>query len=147
MKKFRFRLQRVLEYRHTVTQEKERELAIKNAELRDAEDGVDMIMAAQDKAQLAADGVMTMAELALRGEYLDALQQSLVNQRLLVIQATDAVEKAREAYREKAIEEETLETFKEKKLEEHKEDTRRDERKELNDLVVQRYRFKDEKNV
>ena len=147
MKKFKFRLQRVLEYRHTLTKDKERELALKNRELRDAEDGVTFLIEAQDKAELAEEGVMTMAELALRGEYLEALQQSLVQQRLMVLQAVDAVDAAREAYREKAIEEETLETLKEKQQEEHKETSRKEERKGLNDMVVQRHRFKSETSL
>ena len=144
MKKFKFRLQRVLEYRHTLTKDKERELAIKNRELREAEEGVTFLIEAQDNAELAGEGVMSIAELALRGEYLDALQQSLIQQRLMVLQAVDAVDAAREAYREKAIEEETLETLKDKKKDEHKETARKEDRKVMNDMVVQRHRFKGE---
>ena len=52
-----------------------------------------------------------------------------------------AVEAARLAYVEKAVEEETLETLKDKRLNEYKEEKHREERKELSSLVVQRYRF------
>lgn len=141
MKKFKFRLQRVLEYRHTLTKDKERELAMRNGELHEAEGGLEMILDAQDRDGGVAAGVMSMAELALRGEYYEALQQSLVRQREVVEQAVQAVDAAREAYRVKAIEEETLETLKDKKLAEHHELARKDERKQLDSLVVQRHRF------
>ncbi len=148
MKKFKFRLERVLEYRHTLTQEKERELALRNSELHEAEEIKEFIEGEQDKAEAPPEEVMSMAELALRGEYYDALQQALVRQRHLVIQATDAVDAARLAYQDKAVEEETLDSLKEKQAEEHKETKRKDERKELDSLVIQRYRFgKDDTNV
>ena len=141
MKKFKFRLQRVLEYRHTLTKDKERELAMRNGELHEAEGGLEMILDAQDRDGGVAAGVMSMAELALRGEYYEALQSSLIRQREVVEQAVKAVDAAREAYRVKAIEEETLETLKEKKVNEHHELARKDERKQLDSLVVQRHRF------
>jgi len=141
MKKFKFRLQRVLEYRHTLTKDKERELAMRNGELHDAESGLEMILDAQDRDGGVAAGVMTMAELALRGEYYEALQQSLIRQREIVEDAVRAVDAAREAYRKQVVEEETLETLKERKLGEHQELARRAERKELDNLVVQRHRF------
>lgn len=141
MKKFKFRLQRVLEYRESLKKEKERELALRNAELHAAEQRLEDIITAQDKTEVPANRQMTMAELMLSGDYLRFLQEMLVNQRLLVIQATDAVEEAREAYIEKAIEAESLEMLKDKKFEEYKTERKRDERKELDKLTVQRYRF------
>jgi flagellar FliJ protein len=141
MKKFKFRLQRVLEYRHQLTKEKERELALRNAQLRDAEDGVEMILNEQNRDPGIEEGIVSMAELSLLGEYHEALQSALIKQRLLVIEAKNAVEQARDAYREKAVEEETLETLKEQKLEEYRLERHKDERKELDSLVVQRHRF------
>ena len=145
MKKFQFRLQRVLEYRHTLTKDKERELAIRNGELHEAEGGLQMILDAQDGDGGVAAGVISMAELALRGEYYEALQQSLIRQRDTVQEAIKAVDAAREAYREKAVEEETLETLKERKQDEHQELHRKEERKQLDNLVVQRHRFTKER--
>ncbi|MFN8388998.1 MAG: flagellar export protein FliJ [Bdellovibrionota bacterium] len=141
MKKFKFRLQRVLEYRHQLTKEKERLLALRNAELREAEDTLQMILSEQDRSTGFEEGILSMAELSLMGDYQQALQSALVKQRLLVLQATDAVDEAREAYREKAIEEESLEKLRERKVDEFKEERRKNERKELDSLVVQRHRF------
>lgn len=141
MKKFRFRLQRVLDYRTSLKKEKERELAVKNAELHAAEERKESILKEQDGIMLPAEGEITMAELQLTKDYQAYLQESLVHQRLLVLEAAGAVELARDAYIEKAVEAETLETLKAKKLAEHTVERRREERKELNDLTVQRHRF------
>ena len=141
MKKFKFRLQRVLDYRNSVKKEKERELAQRNAELHAAEERRDSIMEEQDNVSLPMEGEITMAELQLTKDYQAYLHESLIYQRLLVLEAAGAVEAARDAYIEKAIEAETLETLRKKKVEEHKTERRREERKQLNDLTVQRHRF------
>ena len=141
MKKFKFRLQRVLDYRNSVKKEKERELAQRNAELHAAEERRNSIMEEQDNVSLPMEGEITMAELQLTKDYQAYLHESLIYQRLLVLEAAGAVEAARDAYIEKAIEAETLETLRKKKVEEHKTERRREERKQLNDLTVQRHRF------
>ena len=146
MKRFQFRLQRVLEYRQTLTKQSERELAIKNAQLHEARSDLEMILTEQDRAEDVADGVTTMAELAMRGNYYEALQQSLVKQRELVVEATQAVDMAREVYREKAMEEKSLDTLKDKRKAEHREAVKKDERKQLDNLVVQRHRFSKDTN-
>lgn len=141
MKKFKFRLQRVLEFRHTLTKEKERELMKCNQELQSAEQRVEEILAAQDTADGGDARVTSMAELIAEGDYYRALQNALVCERLHVLEAAEAVERAREAYVEKAIEEESLVKLKERKLEQHREEVRKFEKKELDALVTQRYRF------
>lgn len=141
MKRFKFRLQRVLEYRNSVKKEKERELAVRNAELHAAEDRLKQIVEAHDSVPLVGDE-MSMAELMMRGDYLRYLQESLIMQRLLVHEAAEAVDAAREAYVEKAIEAESLESLKKKRFSEYKEERKRVEKKELDELTVQRHRFK-----
>jgi flagellar FliJ protein len=142
VKKFKFRLQRVLDYRTSVKKESERELALKNAELHAAEERRESIISEQDGVSLPTEGEITMAELQLTREYQAYLHESLINQRLLVLEASGAVEAARDAYIAKAIEAETLESLKKKKVQAHSDERRREERKELNDLTVQRHRFK-----
>ena len=142
MKKFNFRLQRVLDYRNSLKKEKERELALRNSELREAEERLQTILAAQDAVPPEDEHEMIMAELGLKCDYLYYLQESLVNQRDLVAEAAHAVDLAREAYIEKAVESETLETLKKKKKEEYTTERRRSERKEADKMTVQRFRFK-----
>ncbi|MCB0360474.1 MAG: flagellar export protein FliJ [Bdellovibrionales bacterium] len=141
MKRFRFRLQKVLDYRATVKREKENELAQKNYELRTAEEILDQIIDEQDSHSLAETTVTSMAELSLTGEYQARLRDALENQRLLILDAASAVEDARNAYIEKAIEKEILEELRSKRHEEFREEERKRERKEIDELVVQRHRL------
>ncbi len=142
MKKFKFRLQRVLDYRNLLKKEKERVLARRAAELHDAQERLTQILTAQDEALWPDRMELTMAELALTGDYKRYLQDLLVRQRLIVLQAAEAVEAARQAYVEQAIETKTLENVKERRFRDFKEDERRGERRELDRFTVTRYRFK-----
>lgn len=139
MKKFRFRLERVLDYRNIVKKEKERELAVKNHELVEAEELLEQIVQEQDSCQSVGEA-QTMAELALTAHYQERLQEMFIQQRVLVLEATDAVEQAREAYLEKALEAEVLDKFKGRKREEFKEERKRHERRELDNSVIVRHR-------
>ena len=141
MKRFTFRLQRVLDYRETLKKEKERELALKNHELSTAEQSVQRILEEQNSSDGVAEGVKTMAEVGLVGDYLRGLQRALENQRERVKEAQVAVEAARDAYIEKATEVKTLDTVKGKRHEEFLEDKARRDKRTSDDIVVQRFRF------
>lgn len=138
-KRFKFRLQRVLDFRETEKRERERELARKNYELREGEKRLDQIIAAQDAAPVP-DGEMTMAEMLLNSQYHVGLRRAIERQRVLILEAADAVDQARDAYLEKAIETETLETLKERRKEEHREEVKLEDKRELDELVVQRHK-------
>jgi len=146
MKRFKFRLQRVLDFKTTLKKESERELARRNGELHSAERRAEEILEEQDKAKLESQGTVTAAELLLHGNYQARLREVLIEQRLMVLQAARAVEDARDAYLEKAIETETLENVKEQRHTEHKEEAQREVRKEVDEMVVQRYRFRKNSN-
>lgn len=142
MRKFRFRLERVLDYRNTVKREKELELIEKNHQLMSAEEQLADIVSAHDSlAEQRAISEKTMADLALELTYQAALQEMLLHQRILVLEATEAVEQARDAYIEKAIEAETLETLRERRKEEFQLEQKRKERKSQDQLVVLRHRL------
>ncbi|MCC6933482.1 MAG: flagellar export protein FliJ [Deltaproteobacteria bacterium] len=141
MKKFNFRLNKVLDYRLTLKKESERELAQRNMRLRELEDELKQIVKAQDSTEINSQANMTMAEFSLVEGYLEYLQEKLVAQRELVAQATEAVEEARINYIEKAKESAVLEKLKKKKFEAYREETRRVERKDMNDLTTQRHRL------
>ena len=145
MKRFKFRLQQVLEYRNSMKKEKERELAICNAELFTAEDHLEQIVNAQDSCQ-PPEAVVSMAELLINGTYQQRLREALEFQRIVVQQATEAVDAARDAYIEKAVEAEILETLKEKKFEAYKLERSKSERKQLDEMTVQRYGMKKRSN-
>lgn len=141
MKKFRFRLERVLDFRNSEKKEKERELAERNYELQTSEERLDQIVEAQDREKIEPGSVMTMAELALAGRYQTYLRLLLEKQRDLVKEAAVAVEEAKDAYLKKAVETETLETLKSRKKEEFNLEKKKAAKKELDEMVVQRHRL------
>jgi len=138
MKKFRYRLERVLDYREAEKSEKERELAAKNYELHSAETRLDAIIVAQDGARLPENSELSMAEVMLQREFQQGLRVLLERQRDLILEATEAVDQARNAYLEKAVAAETLVSHKEKRFEEWKDDKRRSDRRATDDLTVMR---------
>ena len=140
MKKFKYRLGRVLDFRESEKKEKEAVLAEKNFELFSAESRLGVIIDLQDKATLPEQGELTMAELTLQREFQMSLREMLERQRILINEATQAVEEARDAYLEKAVEAETLVTHKEKKRLEHFGESKRAERKAQDELTVQRFK-------
>ena len=142
MKRFNFRLERVLDLREVEKKDSERELAGKNSELRTAEEELEHIIRSQDEHTLPDGKPMTMAEVSLLSSYQEALREALIAQRLMVLEASKAVEEAREAYLEKAAEQEILETLKDKRKDEYKEEVRREERKTLSEFATQRFQKK-----
>jgi len=141
MKRFRFRLQRILDFRTTEKKERESELAQKNYELRTAEEIREEILHAQDNTKAPHEQEATMAEFLLQGRYQERLMEALVQQRLMIIEAANAVDEARQAYVDKAVETKTLETLKDKRFEEFRGEAQKHARKSVDEIVVQRYRL------
>jgi flagellar FliJ protein len=138
-KRFKFRLEKVLEFRESEKEERAKILAKEQLELRMREEKRDEIIDIQNNLKIPESVEMTMAELDLTGKYQELLREALIEQRLLVIEAQNAVEQARDAYLEKAIETEMLVTLKDRRFEEHKDEVRRDERKMLSEFVTQSF--------
>lgn len=141
-KRFRFRLQRILQFREAEKTERARQLADRNRELFDANARLDDILRAQEEANPPEEQSSTMAEFLLQGDYQARLREALVEQRLMVLDAARAVDEAREAYIEKSRETESLERVKSKRREMFEEERRHEERKEQDNLTVQRYRLR-----
>lgn len=142
MKKFKFRLDRILKYNTSLKKEKERQLMQERAKLNEAESTRQMIE--EEQARMDQCGVETtsMAELMLRGEYLDALQTLLENQRLLVEKANEAVEVARQAYIAQSREEKSLLMMKDKKKADYNEEKARHDRITMDSINTMRHRFR-----
>lgn len=141
MKKFKFRLERVLNFKNSEKSEHKRALSIKNQDLHEAEDTLEEIISAQDSSAPVVSDTTTMADYHLQGVYQRSLQEALLNQRLLVLEASRAVELARDAYIEKKIEAETLESLREKKHEQFRIELSKREQKQIDEMVVQRHRI------
>ncbi len=140
MKKFNFRLQRVLDYRNTLKKEKELELAQRNATLFSEEEKFESLERLYDDISPEKE-IVTMAELALKGNYQQYLRDALDEQQTLVNEAIVAVDSAREAYIEKAVESKTLEMLKDRQSSQHKEEQKVAIKKDLDKQTVSRHRF------
>jgi flagellar FliJ protein len=139
--KFKFRLEKVREYKTQLKKESELELVQRNNQLLTESEKMAAILHSQDNATLPSEGVMSMAELMLNKEYHQFLQEALVEQRLQVEAATQAVEEAMEIYTEKAKEVKTLDVLKAKRKEEFDTEKSKEEKKTSDKLVVMRHRF------
>lgn len=146
MKRFKFRLQSVLDYRETEKKDRERALALKNRELRDREDHLNHVLDEHDTVAPPREEVMAMAELMQRNTYLEALKEALVHQRLLVMEAAKAVETARDAYLEKSVEYEIMDELRARRELEFREEQKKREKRQLDEMVVQRHRLTSKSN-
>lgn len=142
MKKFRFRLQKVLEIRESDKKDKKRGLAFRAKELAEAEAHKESLIEEHDLVKIADGMIASMAEVALVGSYQEKLRGELEEQEKIVQQAIEAVSKAREAYIDSAKEVGALESVKTVRQEEHNYDEYRKDRKGLNEVAIQRYHRK-----
>ena len=138
MKKFKFRLEKVLQYREIIKTEKKRELSLRLAILREAEDKLDALVSAQLENNVPQDAVLSANEYLMRGQYGARLKNEIIKQRLVIIEAEKKVEEARLEYIEAAKETRTLDMLKDKKKEQYEELVRHEESKILDETVTQR---------
>lgn len=138
MKKFRFRLTRVLHYRETVKDEKKRDLLLRQRELVQAELHKTAIEESMARNDLIPDSGATAAEVEIRGAFLQRLIKELEEAHVAVQAAEAAMETARAAYIEAANEFEALSLLKQKRAAEYEEYVNKETEKLLDELVVQR---------
>ncbi|HMO16765.1 MAG TPA: flagellar export protein FliJ [Oligoflexia bacterium] len=139
MEKFRFRLEKVKQFKEDASRDSKRELARQNARLSTAEDILSQLLEERHRQKLGADGLLTGADLGILNTYDHFLQNLLIKQRQSVQEAEIAVEKAREHVLEKAREEKALSLLKEKRFEEYQDEKKRQERKESSSLAMKQY--------
>ena len=137
MKKFKFRLERVLHYRILVKEEKRKVLLQKNYELRTAQDRLESLLGSE-RANVLAVGVMSVAQVQLAGAYAGWLEQAVTSQRLAIIRVQEEVEVAMADYIEASKDARSLETLKERKQVEHQVMVEQEEAKFLDELSTQK---------
>lgn len=143
MKKFRYRLEKVLQYREIVKTEKKRELSIRLAVLREAEDKLDELYRQQAANNLPGNVVVNAEEFFMRGQYSVRLKEEIIHQKLVILDEEKKVEEAKQAYIEAAREVKTLDMLKSKRKEQYEEYVRKEEEKFLDETVVQRHSTED----
>lgn len=137
MKKFKFRLQRVQDYRGVVRDEKKRTLLLRNQQLREEQERLQQLLHAQTE-NATPQGVLAVEEVYLRGLFAARLREEIAMQRLSISRAEDAVREALAEYIEAAKELKTLETLREHRLAEYWDSYYREEGRFLDELAVQR---------
>jgi flagellar FliJ protein len=137
VKKFKFRLERVLHYRVLIKEEKRKVLLQKNYQLQKAQERLESLLAAE-RANVLAVGTMTAARVQLTGDYSSWLEQAVTNQRLAIIRAQEEVDAAMAEYIEATKEARSLEMLKDRKRTEHQEMVDHEDAKFLDELSTQK---------
>ena len=157
MKQFKFRLQRVLEYRDRICDECRQELGRLTSErdqaaqrledLRHQASSLSLRGGGTDPATLSGvsvDGtpfpVMSVNDVILVGDYGARLKAEIEKQEEVVREATEAVDKAREVYIEASKEVKALDSLRQKRRADYDEAKLKDDEKNLDELTVQRFK-------
>jgi flagellar FliJ protein len=138
MKKFRFRLERVLQYREIVKDERRRELLQANYALRAAEELLRDLEAAQRSGGFEEGRIVSVEEVRLEGLFKARLEAQILQQREVVTAAENDVVAARGRYIEAAKESKALETLKDRRKTQYAEYIAKEDEKFLDELTIQK---------
>lgn len=137
MKRFKFRLQRILELSEQIRDEARQELVRRNAE-RDHEISVLTYLEEEfERNSLVEGGTYSASEVVARGDYGERLSTAIDHQKLVVARAIEQAEAAHDRYIELSKEAKAMEMLKDKKLLEFKEQALREEGTLLDELAIQ----------
>lgn len=137
-KKFKFRLERVREYKATIKQDKKRVLSIKNAAFREAEDQLALLIKRQRENEVRGNENNAAMLLRLAQMYAMRLKSEIVEQGLVVEKTRQEAELALQEYIQASKELEMLDTLKKKQEARYMEQVQKAEEDFLDELTVQR---------
>ena len=138
MKRFRFRLQRILDIREQIRDEARQELGRRNAELAHQQHVLKGLEDELSRLQPGKDGTLTAGELLLTGAYAFRVQQLIEQQLLKVEEARQAVVVAQERYIQANKDAKALEMLKDRKRAEYDHEMLKEEINQLDEIAVQR---------
>jgi flagellar FliJ protein len=137
MKRFKFRLQRIMQLREQIRDEARQELVRRNAE-RDHEISVLTYLEQEfERIGLVEGGTYSANDLVAVGDYGERLKVAIDHQKVVVAAAIKAAEVALERYIEASKDAKALEMLRDKKLQEFTEETLREEGALLDELAIQ----------
>ncbi len=142
MKKFDFRLEKVLQYRTLVKDEKLRELMLRNYELQQARQKLEQLEQAFLSNQLSSGQVLLASEFYLRGAYAARLKDEIATQKETIEKVQVKVQEAMEAYIEASKDQKALAMLKDKKRAEYMEWIDKELGKNLDEMSIQRAGYK-----
>ena len=135
MKRFKFRLQRILDVRIQIRDEARQELVRRNTE-RDHQ--IYVLAQLQDEFMqlgLTEGGTYSATDLSRLGAYAERLTVAIDQQKLVVAEAIKAAELAHESYISASREAKVIELLKDKKLQEYRAEELREEGAFLDELA------------
>jgi flagellar FliJ protein len=122
MKRFRFRLPRVLDVRERMRDEARQELVAKNTARDEAQRVLEHLEQEALHTNVAEGGTYSASELLMLGEYHARLKREIASQREVVARAEAEAEEAREKYVAASKDAKSIEMLKDKRLDEYKEE-------------------------
>jgi flagellar export protein FliJ len=138
MKRFKYRLERVLEYRKLVKDDKVRELLHRNNKLFADNEKLKELQIAELLNRIDEETLLTAEEVLRISMYGERIRAAVDFQKVVVIQSEDAVKEATAEYIEAAKDEKTLATHKDRKLAEYTDYANNEDAKSVDELNIQR---------
>lgn len=136
MPKFKFRLEKVKQYREIIKKEAERELLDKRQKADQAEETLHLLTEEKNRIKVDPVDILTAGDLQVLASYEEFLLQIMKNQKQVVEDTAIAMEKAREIFIDKAKDERALSLLKDKKYEEYREEETRRQKKEFSEIAI-----------
>ena len=138
MKRFRFRLEKVLHYRSLLKDEAKRELMLRTQELRGLEDKVEFLETEYRRNGLKDGAIVAASEIYLSCSYLARIKEDIEKARNEIVSAKERLKEAMTRYIEASKEEKALVTLKDKKYALYREEVDRVDQEFLDELSIQR---------
>jgi flagellar FliJ protein len=138
MKRFKFRLQRILDIREQIRDEARQELGRRNAALAQEESVLKGLEAELLRLNAGENGIVTASELLLTGAYAQRIQKLIEQQALKVEEARKAVVEAQERYIQANKDAKALEMLKDKRRAEYDHEVLKEEINQLDEVATQR---------
>ena len=136
MPKFKFRLEKVKQYRELIKKNAERVLLEKRQLADQAEETLHLLTEEKNRIKLEAVDILTAGDLQILDSYEEFLLQLMKNQKQVVEDTAIAVEQAREIFIDKAKDERALSLLKDRKYEEYLEEEKRKQKKEFSEIAI-----------
>lgn len=138
MKRFKFRLQRILDIREQIRDEARQELGRRNAVLAHEESILEGLESELLRLNAGENGIVTASELLLTGAYAQRIEKLIEQQALKVEEARKAVVEAQERYIQANKEAKALEMLKDKRRAEYDHEVLKEEINQLDEVATQR---------
>jgi len=136
MAKFKFRLEKVKQYRELIKKQAERELLDKRMVADQAEETMHLLTEEKNRNKVDNDDILTAGDLQVLASYEEFLLQLMKNQKQVVENTAIAMEQAREVFIDKAKDERALSLLKDRKYEEYREEQTRKQKKEFSEIAI-----------